>query len=87
MYRRIRYYLICKFTCFKLHFTARLFKYLFSGIFLYLLPGVVLHRITLSTTVDGSWSPRDQPATQRMLEVRESPHNRLHRILPGVYRD
>lgn len=86
MYRRI-HCLICKFMCFKLNITTRFFKYLSSGIFLYLLPGAVLHRITLSTTVDDSWSPRDQPATQRMPEARGSPRNRLHRISPGVYHD
>ena len=61
--------------------------YLLSGIFFGLLPGVVLHCITLSTAVDGSWSPRDQPATRPKLEVRGSPHNRHRRISLGVYHD
>lgn len=87
----IMYHLIYKFTCFKLNVRDReIFKISFIWNFLYLLflslPGAV-HRITLSTTVNGSWNPRDQLATQRMLEVRGSSRNRLRQISPGVYHD
>jgi hypothetical protein len=69
----------------KLH--GGIFLYLLSGIFYVFLPGVVLDCITLSTAVNDSWSPHDQPAIRRKLEVRGNPRNRLHRISPGVCYD